>query len=115
MKRRIKYRPCYYNFCFAEKVIEKVFKTGQVEDKELRSLAHDLASTWRSLGVVLGLKAPTLTKIGAAYPQASYAMLTKWKESLGSGATYVALAEGLDNAFIKRHDLVKRYCHDIGK
>ena len=84
-----------------------MFKTGQPEDKELRSLAHDLASTWRSLGVVLGLKAPTLTEIGAAYPQASYAM--------GSGATYVALAEGLDNAFIKRHDLVKRYCHDIGK
>ena len=40
MKRRIKYRPCYYNFCFAEKVIEKVFKTGQPEDKELPSLVY---------------------------------------------------------------------------
>ena len=95
-----------------------LFKRDQPTNKELRSLAHDIFSTWRSLGVVIGLKALTLAEIDAAYPKVSdkiYAILTKWKESLGSGATYVALGEVLDNAFIKRHDWVERFCHDEGK
>ena len=95
-----------------------LFKRDQPTNKELRSLAHDILSTWRSLGVVIGLKALTLAEIDATYPKVSdkiYAILTKWKESLGSDATYVALGEVLDNAFIKRHDLVERFCHDEGK
>ena len=95
-----------------------VFKRDSPTNKELRSLAHDIVSTWRSLGVVMGLKALTLAEIDVAYPKVSdktYAMLTKWKESLRSGASYVALGEVLDNAFIKRHDLVERFCHDEGK
>ena len=44
-----------------------------------------------------------------------YAVLRKWKESLGSGAKYQALAQLLDIAFTYMRDLVKTYCHDKGK
>lgn len=97
---------------------KKVLKIGQPLDEELRSLAHDIVSAWRPLGMMLGLTDMTLIEIDETNHQVSdkvYAVLRKWKESLGSGASYEALADGLDNAFIKRHELVKRYCHGKGR
>ena len=44
-----------------------------------------------------------------------YAMLKRWKDKLGSTASYGALARVLDIALINRRDLVERYCHDRGK
>ena len=68
--------------------------------------------------MMLGLTDMTLIEIDKANRKVSYkvyAVLRKWKESLGSGASYEALADGLDNAFIKRRELVKRYCHGKGR
>ena len=111
------YHHCY-NFCFAKTDREKVFKIGQPLFQELASISHCIVSAWRPLGMMLGLTDMTLIEIDEANHQVSdkvYAVLGKWRESLGFEATYVALADGLDNAFIKRHELVRRYCHDKGK
>ena len=65
-----------------------------------------------------GLTDLTLNEIDEANGEESdkmYAVLRKWKESLGSGAKYQALAQLLDNAFTYMRDLVKTYCHDKGK
>ena len=74
-------------------------------------------SKWKPFGMILGLEAPILTEIDKSFESSDkmYAMLRKWKESPGSEASYKALADGLENALIKRHDLVERYCHDRGK
>ena len=44
-----------------------------------------------------------------------YAIPREWKKSLGSGASYEALARLLDEFFIRMHDLKERYCHDKSK
>ena len=75
-------------------------------------------SKWKPFGMILGLEAPILTEIDNSFLEKSdkmYAMLRKWKESPGSKASYKALADGLENALIKRHDLVERFCYDRGK
>ena len=108
----------HYNFCFAKTGREEVFKTGEPKEKELLSLAHEIESIWRSFGLLAGLEAPTLTEIDERYPRASgktYGVLREWKELLGSGASYRALALLLDNAFINGRDLIKTYCHEEGK
>ena len=96
----------------------EVFKTGKPEDKELLSLAHEIVLIWRTLGVILGLKNATLDVIdqdSSKVLNKSYDMLIKWRESLGSEATYKNLAVGLDHEIIGRHDLVEKYCHESGK
>ena len=108
----------YYNFCLAKTGREEVFKIGQPDDRELLSLAHEIESIWRSFGLLVGIEAPTLKEIDKGYSRDSdktYAVLRKWKESLGSGASYQALALLLDTAFINRHVFEETCCHDKGK
>ncbi|XP_022802332.1 uncharacterized protein LOC111339870 [Stylophora pistillata] len=93
----------------------EVFKTGQPDNKELLTLAQEVVSIWRQLGLALGLTDVSLDEIHEDNLKAldkSYTMLRKWKESLGSGANYQKLAEGLHHKVIKRHDLIEKYCHD---
>ena len=40
-----------------------MFKTGQPKDKELLSLAREIESIWRPLGVALGLTNATLDEV----------------------------------------------------
>ena len=99
----------YYNFCFA--------KTGR-EEEELLSLANETPSVWKSLGKIFGLTDLTVIEIERAdckAPDKIYAVLRKWKESLGSGASYQALARVLDRVLIKRPDLLENYYDGIGK
>ena len=108
----------YYNFCFAKTGRKEVFKKGQPGDEELLSLATEFAFDWISIGMMLNLTDLTLLKkIKKANVEKDeeYALLTKWKESLGYGASYQALAWVLDNRFINMYHLVKRYCRDKGK
>ena len=95
-----------------------MFKIGQPGDDELLSLSQEFVINWRWLGMMSGLTHLTLNKIDKANGKESdkmYAVLRKWKESLGSGASYKALALLLDKCFIHEHDLIERYCHDRGK
>ena len=95
-----------------------MFKKGQPDDRELLSLAHEIESIWRSFGLLVGLEAPTLTEIDEVNfsdSDKTHAVLRKWKESLGSGASYQALALLLDTAFINRHVFEETCCHDKGK
>ena len=68
--------------------------------------------------MMTGLTHLTLNEIDEANGEESdkmYAVLRKWKESLGSGASYEALALLLNKCFIHGHDLIEIYCHDKGK
>ena len=93
-------------------------KIGQPEDEELLRLSQKFVINWRSLGMMTGLTHLTLNEIDEANGKESdkmYAVLRKWKESLGSGASYEALALLLNKCFIHRHDLIVRYFHGKGK
>ena len=95
-----------------------MFKIGQPGDDELLSLSQEFVINWRWLGMMSGLTHLTLNEIDEAYDEESdkmYAVLRTWKESLGSGASYEALALLLDEFVIPRHDLIERYCYDKGK
>ena len=95
-----------------------MLKKGQPGDEELLSLSQEFVINWRSLGMISGLKDLTLNEIDETNHKESdktYAVLRKWIESLGSGASYQALALLLDIAFTNRHDLVETYCHDKRK
>ena len=108
----------YYTFCFAETGRECIFKTGQPGDEELLCLAYEILSTWKSLDMVVNGTTRTVAEIDELHPREEdkpYAMLKKWKDKLGSTASYGALARVLDTALINRRDLVERYCHDRGK
>ena len=65
-----------------------------------------------------GLTDLTLNEIDKANREESdktYAVLRKWKDALGSEASYQALAQLLDIAFTNMRDLIERYCLDKGK
>ena len=94
-----------------------MFKKGQPGEDEVLRLSQEFVINWRSLGMMAGLTDLTLNKIDKAYRGESdktYFVLRKWKESLGSGASYRALALLLNMAFTNRHDLVETYCHYKG-
>ena len=94
-----------------------LFKQGIPEDGELLSLAQDTIAIWKKLGLALGLINAQLDEIQADQLKEldrSYAMLRKWKEALGSEASYKRLAEGLDHRAVKRSDLIDTYCRDKG-
>lgn len=102
-------------FYFAKKDRDVVFKTGKPEDVELLSLASEILPISRPLGVVLGLREATLDQIycgNSAELSKSFGMLKKWKQSLGPGASYQALAEGLIHPVIERLDLAVKYCYN---
>ena len=94
-----------------------LFKLGIPEDGELLSLAQDTIAIWKKLGLALGLINAQLDEIQADQLKGlnrSYATLRKWKEALGSEASYKRLAEGLDHRAVKRRDLIDTYCRDKG-
>ena len=105
----------YHNYyiCFAETSREEVFKTGQPEDEELRSLAHDIVSFWRTPCFVLRRTTQTSAEINRFHPNE----LDKLNDGLRESwmASYQRLAESLNASLGKTPDLVKRYCHDKGK
>ena len=95
-----------------------MFKKGQPGDDELLSLSQEFVINWRWLGMMSGLTHLTLNEIDKANGEESdktYAVLRKWKESLGSGASYEALALLLDKCVFHGRDLIERCFHDKGK
>ena len=107
-----------YNICFAETGREEVFKTGQPEDQELRSLAHDIVSFWRTPCFVFRRKIQTLVEISRFHSielNKTFDKLIKWMEASGSEKSYQELAEFLKINIDNVKDLEKRYCHDKGK
>ena len=106
------------NFYFAKSGRKELFKKGPPGDDELLRLSQELMINWRWLGVMSGFTDLTLNEIDKANGEESdkmYAVLRKWKESFGSGASYEALAPLLEKCFIHGHDLKEIYCHDKGK
>lgn len=97
---------------------EPIFKLGAPDDTELLRIALDTVKIWRPLGLALGLGNSHLDEIGEDYQKAldrAYAMLRKWKESMGSEANYERLAQGLGHQAVERRELIDAYCRDNGK
>ena len=95
-----------------------MFKKGQPGDDELLSLSQEFMINWRWLGKMSHLTHLTLNEIDEANGEESdkmYAVLKKWKESHGSGASYEVLALLLDKCVFHGRDLIERYFHDKGK
>lgn len=66
----------------------------------------------------MGLRNSHLDEIDEDHLKAldrAYAMLRKWKESMGSEANYERLAQGLGHQAVERRELIDTYCHDRGK
>ena len=108
----------YYNFCFSETYREEAFKIGQPEKKELFNLADAILLTLESLNEIICIGVTALPPEFDGFTsqvEKVRSMLLNWKESLGSGASYRALARMLNTTIINAHDLVKTYCHDEGK
>lgn len=94
-----------------------MFKQGTPDNEELLCLAQDAAKIWRPLGLALGLRDSHLDVISEDQQKTvdrAYAMLRKWKESMGSEANYERLAQGLGHKAVERRDLVEHYCCDKG-
>ena len=104
---------------FATKTVTApIFKLGPPDDTELLSIAHDIVKIWRPLGLALGLRNSHLDEISEDERKAldrAYAMLRKWKESMGSDANYEKLAQGLCHQAVERRELIDAYCRDRGK
>ena len=108
-------------FFFSETDREEAFKIGQPEERELSNLADDIVSTFESfqheilwMWMGIGTTFPDIEKFD--FPQEKVrTLLLDWKKSLGSRASYRALARMLNTTIINAHDLVKKYCHCKGK
>ena len=86
---------------------------GQPTDEELFNLADSIESTWRSLAEVIDRR--KLDSSRRRMSANAHAKLKEWKRSLGSRATYLALARMLDTTFVNMNYLVEKYCHNEGK
>jgi len=105
-------------FLVTKTVKAPIFKLGSPDDTELLSIAHDIVKIWRPLGLALGLRDSHLDEISEDERKAldrAYAMLRKWKESMGSDANYERLAQGLCHQAVERRELIDAYCRDRGK
>ena len=85
---------------------------GQPEDEELKRLAHDIVSFWRTSSDALCLTTRTLTKIVESQ---FYGLQIACNEMCGPWASYGALAQELNNRLKNMHHLSKRYCLKKGK
>ena len=95
-----------------------IFKLGAPDDTELLGIAHATVRIWRPLGLALGLRNSHLDEISEDQQNAldrAYAMLRKWKETMGSEASYERLALGLGHQAVERRELIDGYCRDRGK
>ena len=94
-----------------------MFKKGQPGDDDLMLICaqRGFVIDWKSLGMMLGFTNWTLREIDESYLNKKFGVLRKWRESLGSGASYRAIALLLDIVCTSSHVLVETYCHEEGK
>ena len=106
-------------FFFTQTVKELIFKLGAPDDAELLSIAQNIVKIWRPLGLALGLTNSHLDEISEDHKdkvlERAYAMLRKWKESIGSEANYERLAQGLDHQAVQKRELIDAFCRDRGE
>ena len=89
-------------------------KCGTPTDVELEKLGDEIAEKWKKLGRRLSVSETRLSEIDEAPDQRSekgYRMLTHWKQSNGSAATYQALCRALQDDLVQRLDLAEKFCY----
>ena len=86
-------------------------------DREIFELAFHIMDSWRRLGRALGIGDTVITQIQVeesdAYERA-YMLLKKWREQMGTGASYEALAQALECNIVGRPDLSQTFCYTRG-
>ena len=86
-------------------------------NREIFELASHIMDSWRRLGRALGIGDTVITQIQVeeddAYERA-YMLLKKWRQQMGAGASYEALAQALECNIVGRPDLSQRFCYTRG-
>lgn len=84
-----------------------------MDDYHLEGLSLKLGNSWEALARRLGCeKADTdgFNTSKETYTEKQLAMLKKWKQRLGSDATYEVLWDALCHEFVGRKDLAEMFC-----
>ena len=100
------------NLYFFSATPNVVYREGRPNPEEVLCLAHEMKN-WKQVGRALKLKDQQLDENEEdirGLLEKSYAMLRRWIESEGSGATYEKLAKGL--ARVGRWDLIRTFCYE---
>lgn len=83
-------------------------------DQIISELAFDIMGSWKRLGRALGIGDTVITQIQMdeddAYERA-YMLLNKWRQQMGAGASYEALAQALECQIVGRPDLSQKFCY----
>ena len=90
-----------------------VIKAGVIKDDELEELSEKLGNSWKPLARRLGFNMSEITgfhKANEEYTEKALSMLKKWKEKVGSGATYWEMYVGLCHEYVTRRDLAEEIC-----
>ena len=96
--------------------MQGVLKEGLPTDQVIAELAHYLMKSeiWKRVGRALGIGEPHITQIqedeSCAYERV-YRMLSKWRQLMGAGANYEALAHALKCEHVGRPDLAQQFCY----
>lgn len=85
-------------------------------EQEIATIALYIQDAWKRLGRALGIKEVFIDIIQEeekdAYERA-YKMLIKWRDKMGSEASYEALAQALKHKVVGRSDLIRRFCYKV--
>ena len=81
-----------------------------MDDYHLEGLSLKLGNSWEALARRLGCDTEGSNTSKETYTEKQLAMLRKWKQRLGSGATYEALWKALCHEFVGRKDLAEMFC-----
>ena len=83
-------------------------------DQIISELAFHIMDSSRRLGRALGIGDAVITQIKMdeenAYERA-YMLLNKWRQQMGTGASYEALAQALECEIVRRPDLSQKFCY----
>ena len=82
-----------------------------MNDEHLVGLSLKLGDSWEALAWRLGFIDADIEGFSKkTYTAKQLAMLQKWKQKLGSGATYKVLWDALCHDFVGRKDLAEKFC-----
>lgn len=87
-----------------------------MNDEHLEGLSLKLGDSWKPLARRLEFKDTDIEGFESTkktYTGKILTMLQKWKQKLGSDATYKVLWDALCHDFVGRKDLAEKFCHSV--
>lgn len=84
-------------------------------DQIISELAFHIIGSWKlQLGRALGIEDTVITQIQVDEQdnyERAYTLLNKWRQQMGAGASYEALAQALECEIVRRPDLSEKFCY----